>query len=73
MTNMTILSDITGNVWKINVKVGDKVAEGDILVILESMKMEIPVEAPNSGTIMELLVKEDDAIAENQGILILKP
>ena len=55
---------ITGTVWKIEVKVGDAVAEGQTVVILESMKMEMPVESPHAGKVSAVLVKEGDAVEE---------
>lgn len=61
-----VKAQITGNVWKIVVKQGDEVEEGDDLIILESMKMEIPVEAPFDGTVVELLVNEGDNVDEDQ-------
>ena len=62
---------ITGTVWKIEKKVGDAVVEGDILVILESMKMEMPIEAPSAGTVKELRCKETDAVAEGQILVVI--
>ena len=64
-------AQITGNVWKIQVAVGDSVAEGDELVILESMKMEIPVEAPADGQVSEIRVNEGDSIEEGAVLLVL--
>jgi acetyl-CoA carboxylase biotin carboxyl carrier protein len=64
-------AQITGNVWKIQVAVGDSVAEGDELVILESMKMEIPVEAPANGQVSEIRVNEGDSIEEGAVLLVL--
>ena len=64
-------AQITGNVWKIQVAVGDAVAEGDELVILESMKMEIPVEAPSGGKVSEIRVAEGDSIEEGAVLLVL--
>ena len=64
-------AQITGNVWKIQVAVGDAVAEGDELVILESMKMEIPVESPASGTVSEIRVSEGDSIEEGAILLVI--
>jgi len=61
-----VKAQITGTVWKIVVKVGEEVDEGDDLIILESMKMEIPVEAPVDGTVLELLVGEGDSVDEDQ-------
>jgi len=68
---MEILAHITGTVWKIEKKPGDAVAEGDTVVILESMKMEMPVEAPASGTITAIKVKEGDAVDEGAVVAIL--
>lgn len=64
-------AQITGNVWKIQVAVGDAVGEGDELVILESMKMEIPVESPASGTVSEIRVSEGDGVEEGAVLLVL--
>ncbi len=61
-----IKAHITGTIWKIEVKVGDEVEEDDVLIILESMKMEMPIEAENDGTITELLTAEGDAVQEGQ-------
>ena len=59
-----ILAHITGTVWKIEVAVGDEVREDDVLVILESMKMEMPVETNRDGTVAEILGTEGQAVAE---------
>jgi len=64
-------AQITGNVWKIQVAVGDSVSEGDELVILESMKMEIPVEAPANGTVAEIRVSEGESIEEGAVLVVL--
>ncbi len=61
-----IKAHITGTVWKIEISVGDEVEEDDVLIILESMKMEMPIEAENDGTITEILVAEGDAVQEGQ-------
>ena len=63
---------VTGSVWKIECAVGDAVEEGDVLVILESMKMEIPVEAELDGRVSELLCAEGDAVADGQPLLVLE-
>lgn len=55
---------ITGTVWKIEKKPGDRVESGETIVILESMKMEMPVEAPVAGTIAAVLCAEGDAVEE---------
>jgi len=62
---------ITGTVWKIEKKVGDAVVAGDILIILESMKMEMPNEAPEPGTVHEIRCKEAEAVSEGQVLVVL--
>ena len=64
-----IRAEITANVWMVNVEAGQVVAEGDELVILESMKMELPVVAPAGGTVAEVHVKPEDHV--NEGDLIV--
>ncbi|MBD3822461.1 MAG: carboxyltransferase domain-containing protein, partial [Thiotrichales bacterium] len=66
------LSPITGSAWKITVKPGDKVTEGDVIAILETMKIEIPVEAESHGIVTEILVNEGDLIQNGQAIMILE-
>lgn len=72
MSKVEVESEVTGNVWKVQVAVGATVAVGDVLMILESMKMEIPVEAPVAGTLSELLVAETDAVDEDQVLAIIE-
>ncbi len=62
---------ITGTVWKIVVEVGDEVEEDDDLIILESMKMEMPVVAPEDGTVEEIHVEEGEAVDEDQLMVTL--
>lgn len=62
---------ITGTVWKIEVKVGDTIAEGDTVVILESMKMEMPVEAEDAGTVAEIRCEEGQSVSEGDTLVIL--
>ena len=69
----SIPAHITGTVWKIEVKVGDGVAEGQTVVILESMKMEMPVESPAAGKVSAVLVKEGDAVEEGAPLVELAP
>ncbi len=64
-------AQITGNVWKIEKSVGDEVNEEDVLLIIESMKMEIPVEAPSEGRISEIRVAEGDSIEEGDIVVVL--
>ncbi|MCP4970261.1 MAG: biotin attachment protein [Arcobacter sp.] len=59
---------VSGNVWKMIIKVGDKVEKGDVIAILEAMKMEIDVEAPCSGTVTAILANTSDAVEEGQAI-----
>ncbi len=66
MARIAVKSEITGTVWKIEVSPGTAVANGDTLIVIESMKMEIPVLAPEGGTVSEILVKEEEAIKEGQ-------
>ena len=67
-----VKSEITGKVWKIEAKPGDRIDEDDPILILESMKMEIPVAAPFDCVLVELLVAEEDAVAEGQPIAIVE-
>ena len=67
-----VKAHITGTVWKIEVKVGDVVAEGQTVVVLESMKMEMPVESPSAGTVAVVLVKEGDSVEEGAPLVELK-
>ena len=62
---------ITGTVWKIEVSVGDDIDEGDTVVILESMKMEMPVEAEDAGTVKEILCEEGQAVSEGDPLVVL--
>jgi len=67
-----VLAHITGTVWKIEVDVGDTVQEGDTVVILESMKMEMPVEAEDPGTVKEILCKEGQSVSEGDSLVVLE-
>jgi acetyl-CoA carboxylase biotin carboxyl carrier protein len=63
---------ITGTVWRIEVAVGDSVAEGDTVVILESMKMEMPVEAEDPGVVKEILCAEGESVSEGDALVVLE-
>jgi acetyl-CoA carboxylase biotin carboxyl carrier protein len=63
---------ITGTVWKIEVAVGDQVDEGDTVAILESMKMEMPVEAEDPGVVKEILVEEGQSVSEGEPLVVLE-
>ena len=67
-----VLCEVAGNIWKVEAAVGQQVAEGDVLVIVESMKMEIPVEAPRAGVVAEMLVREGEAVAEGALVAVLR-
>jgi biotin carboxyl carrier protein len=71
MAQTRLQSDVAGTVWKIEVRVGDAVTEDQTLLILESMKMEIPVTAPHVGSVLELLVREGEAVAEGQDVVVI--
>ena len=66
-----VRADITASVWKVNVEVGQQVAANDELVVLESMKMEIPVVAPVAGTVSAVLVAAQDQVAEGAVLITL--
>lgn len=68
MAEIEIKSEIAGKVWMIEVRPGTEVEEDDAVIILESMKMEIPVGAPADGKITEILVEKDEAVAEGQTV-----
>jgi acetyl-CoA carboxylase biotin carboxyl carrier protein len=63
---------ITGTVWKIECHVGQEVEEGDTLVILESMKMEMPVEAEDEGTVKEIVCEEGQPVSEGETLVVLE-
>jgi acetyl-CoA carboxylase biotin carboxyl carrier protein len=66
-----VTAHITGTVWRIEVKVGQRVAAGDTLVILESMKMEMPVEAEVAGTVEEIRCRESQPVNEGEVLVVL--
>ncbi len=66
-----VLAEMVANVWKVVVAAGEKVAPGDPLVILESMKMEIPVETPVGGTVAEVRVQEGGVVQEGDVIAVI--
>jgi acetyl-CoA carboxylase biotin carboxyl carrier protein len=63
---------ITGTVWKVECEVGQAVAEGDTLVILESMKMEMPVEAEDPGVVKEIVCEEGQSVSEGDTLVVLE-
>jgi acetyl-CoA carboxylase biotin carboxyl carrier protein len=68
----SVEAHITGIVWRIEVEVGDSVEEGDTVVILESMKMEMPVEAEDEGTVSEVRCEEGQAVSEGDTLVVLE-
>ena len=71
MSETKILSELNAMVWKIEVAAGQQVAPGDTLIILESMKMEIPVTAPRAGRVTAILVSEKQMVAEGEALAVL--
>jgi len=67
-----IEAHITGTVWKIEVEVGDQVEEGDTVVILESMKMEMPVEAEDPGRVAEIRCEDGQSVSEGDVLVVLE-
>ena len=67
-----IEAHITGTVWKIECAVGDTIAEGDTVVILESMKMEMPVEAEDEGRVADILCQEGQSVSEGDALVVLE-
>lgn len=63
---------ITGTVWKIECEIGQEVEEGDTLLILESMKMEMPVEAEDDGVVKEIKVAEGASVSEGDILVVLE-
>lgn len=72
MARIEIKSEITGMVWQLKAQPGDKVESGDTLIVIESMKMEIPVITEEGGVVKEILVKEKDPVAEGQVVAVIE-
>jgi acetyl-CoA carboxylase biotin carboxyl carrier protein len=66
-----VAAHITGVVWKIECALGDRVAEGDTVVVLESMKMEMPVEAEDAGVVTEIRCSEGEAVHQGDTLVVL--
>ena len=71
MAGTKVVSDIAGKVWKIETAVGARVAKDDTVLILESMKMEIPVTAPCAGTVADIYFKEGEVVGEGEVVAII--
>lgn len=67
-----VKAELVGNLWKIVVEVGQAVEEDDTLMILESMKMEIPITAPTGGTVTDILVSEGVVVQEGQTVAVIE-
>lgn len=67
-----VLSDMVASVWKVEVSAGQRVVEGDTLVVLESMKTEIPIPAPHGGTVSDVRVTEGGTVQEGDVIAVLE-
>jgi acetyl-CoA carboxylase biotin carboxyl carrier protein len=72
MPNINIESEITGTVWKVETEIGQVVAQDDLILIVESMKMEIPVTAPARGRIVDIKVAEGDMVTDQQLLVVLE-
>ena len=72
MAKQDVESEVTGSVWKVLKSAGDSVAEGEVIMILESMKMEIPVEAPIAGTVVSIVVQPEDQVEEDQVVAVIE-
>ncbi len=70
--SIDVEAHITGTVWKIEVAAGDKVSDGDTVVILESMKMEMPVEVEDDGTVKEIRCQEGQSVQEGDVLVVLE-
>jgi len=67
-----VRAEIPANVWKVTAEIGQVVAVGDVLAVLESMKMEIPVESPVAGTVAEVRVAPEDRVAEGDVLVVIE-
>ena len=72
MARLEVESEVTGNVWKVLLAPGAAVSEGEVIMILESMKMEIPVESPADGTLTEVCVAEEQQVEEDQIVAVVE-
>lgn len=72
MAETKVLSELNARVWKIEIAVGDTVEADDTLLILESMKTEIPVDAPHAGRVTQILVAEEVPVTEGQVLVIIE-
>lgn len=73
MTTQEVNSEVTGSVWQILAQPGQRLEPGDTVMVMESMKMEIPVLCEDGGTLVELLVAEGESVAEGQAVAVVRP
>lgn len=71
MADIQVRTEVTGAVWKVERQVGEAIADGDTIMIIESMKMEIPVIAEDGGTLTEIRVKPGDPVAEGDVVAVV--
>lgn len=71
MGSVNVVAEVTGTVWKIETQVGDTLEADDVIMIVESMKMEIPVSATGAGKLTEILVAEGEVVNEGQTVAVL--
>ena len=71
MSQLKVIAEVTGKVWKIQMSEGAQVSEDDSIMVVESMKMEIPIESPSAGTVREVLVAEGEAVQDGQWLVTL--
>lgn len=72
MSKIDVTSEMTGSIWKVLVEVGQRVEEGETLIIIEAMKMEIPVTVFDSGRVAEIMVKEGDMVKDGDVVARLE-
>jgi len=72
MARSEVVAEVTGKIWQIQASIGDQIREDDSIMVIESMKMEIPVLATISGRLVEILVKEGDAVESGQVVAVLE-
>lgn len=72
MVQVSMKAAVSGTVWKLLKKPGDQVSAGEAILIMESMKMEIPLEAPNDATVLEIQVADGERVKEGEVVVVLK-
>ena len=70
--SMRVATEVAGTVWKIVAQKGAPLAAGDVILIMESMKMEIPIETPRAGRLVEILVAEGDVLKEDDAVAVIE-